>query len=109
MLVSSCSKELVNAPVTGGRLIGRRVPSFSQRLEQERRRWAPFRRALSAEDQAVFDRLFACITQHVQGDVSLSWPWSCEAVIVAVLLDHEKRIAELVRMLQVAQTDAREV
>ena len=54
------------------------------RVEQERRRWAPFRRALSAEDQAVFDRLFACITRHVPGDVYLSRPWSFEAVILAV-------------------------
>jgi hypothetical protein len=40
-----------------------RMLSFSQVIEQERRRWVPFRRALSKEDQAVFDRLWACAAQ----------------------------------------------
>jgi hypothetical protein len=31
-----------------------RMLSFSQVIEQERRRWMPFRRTLSKEDQAVF-------------------------------------------------------
>jgi hypothetical protein len=36
---------------------------FSQVIEQKRRRWIPFRCALSKEDQAAFDRMFACATQ----------------------------------------------
>ncbi len=61
-------------PLAGGHRMGRRVPSFSQRIEQEWRRWVPFGRALSAEDPAVFDRLFDSITRHIQADVYLSRP-----------------------------------
>jgi hypothetical protein len=37
-----------------------RMISFTQVIEQERRRWMPFGRALSKEDREVFERLFAC-------------------------------------------------
>jgi hypothetical protein len=74
-----------------------RMQPFSQVIAQERRRWMPFRRALSQEDQAVFDRMFACATQQLQAEVPLGRPWRFEAVIMAVLLAHEKLI-EQVRM-----------
>jgi hypothetical protein len=40
--------------------MGNTLPPFSQRIEPERRRWIPFRRALSTENQEAFDRMFAC-------------------------------------------------
>jgi hypothetical protein len=60
-------------------------------------RWMPFRRALSKEDQAVFDRMFGCATQQLQAEVQLGRPWTFEAVLMAVLLAHEKQL-EQVRM-----------
>jgi hypothetical protein len=80
--------------------MGRPLPSFSWLIEQERRRWAPFRRALSKPYQEAFDSLFACITRHLQADAYLSRPRTFEAVILAVLLEHEKRIEELMRRLE---------
>ena len=41
-----------------------RMMMFSQVSEQERRRWMPFRRALSKEDQEAFDRMFAWAAQQ---------------------------------------------
>ena len=79
--------------------MGRPLPSFSQLIEQERRRWAPFRQALSKPDQEALDHLFACITRHMQADVYLSRPQTFEVIILAVLLDHEKRITELLEEL----------
>jgi hypothetical protein len=79
--------------------MGRPLPSFSQLIEQERRRWAPFRRVLSQPDQEAFDHLFACIMRHLQADVYLSRPRTFEAVIPAVLLEHEGRIRELLSRL----------
>jgi len=72
---------------------------FSQMIEQKRRRWVPFRRALSKEDQAVFNRMFACATQPLQAEAQLGRPWTFETVLMAVLLAHEKRIAGLVKPL----------
>jgi len=74
-----------------------RTQPFSQVIEQERRRWMPFRRALSKEDQAVFDRMCACATQPLKAEMQLGRPGRFEAVIMAVLLAHGKRL-EQVRM-----------
>jgi len=68
---------------------------LSQVIEQERRRGMPFRRALPKEDQAVFDRMFACATQQLQTEVLLGRLVGFEAVIMAVLLAHEKRLKQV--------------
>ena len=78
-----------------------RMLSFSQLIGQERRRWVPFRRARSREDQEAFDRMFACVTQPLQSEVQLRRPWRFEAVIMAVLLAHEKRIEQVRMRLEV--------
>jgi hypothetical protein len=41
----------------------------SQLIEGERRRWAPFTRALPKADQAVFERLFGCAKFPIQAGV----------------------------------------
>jgi hypothetical protein len=79
--------------------MGHPLPSFSRLIEQERRRWAPFRRAISQPDQEAFDSLFACVTRHLQADVYLSRPRTFEAIILAVLLEHEKRIERIPKQL----------
>jgi hypothetical protein len=63
---------------------------FSQVFEQERRRWMPFRRALSKDDQEALDRMCVCTTQLLQVAVRLGRLWRCEVVRMAVLLEHEK-------------------
>ena len=78
-----------------------RMMTFSQAIEQERRRWMPFRRALSKEDQEAFDRIFACAKQQVQKEVQLWRPCGIEAVVMAVLLEHEKRVEQAVKILRV--------
>ena len=72
-----------------------RMLSFSQVIEQERRRWMSFRRALSMEDQEVFDRMFACATQQLQAEVQLGRPRTFEAILMAVLLAHEKQLEQI--------------
>lgn len=72
-----------------------RMLSFRQVIEQERRRWMPFRRALSKDDQEAFDRMFADATQQLQTEVYLGRPWRFEVVLVAVLLAHEQRLEQI--------------
>jgi hypothetical protein len=52
---------------------------FSQVIEQERRRWMAFRRALLKEDHEAFDRMFACARQQVHAGMHLSRPWGFSA------------------------------
>ena len=87
--------------------MGKTLPPFSELIEYERRRWTPFKRALPKADQPRFDRLFDCAKLHVQAGVCQSRPAPLETIILAVLLEHEKRVEELVRMLQAAQADTR--
>ena len=75
--------------------MGRTLPPFSQLIEYERRAWAPFRRALRKDDQAAFDRLFDCAKLHVQAGVYLSRPWPFEVIAMAMLLEHHKRLEQL--------------
>jgi hypothetical protein len=51
--------------------MGTTRPPFSPLIAQERRRWAPLRRALSNEDRAAFDRMVACATQQLRVAVRL--------------------------------------
>ena len=82
-----------------------RMLPFSQVIEQERRRWMPFRRALSKEDQAAFDRMFACATQQLQAEVPLGRPGRFEAVIMAVLLAHEKLLDQVRKRLETVSAE----
>jgi hypothetical protein len=80
--------------------MGKTLPPFSQLIEYERRRWAPFKRALPKEDQALFDWLFDCAKLHIQAGVMVSRPWPFTTIVLAVLLEHEKRIEHLIRQLE---------
>jgi hypothetical protein len=80
--------------------MGRTLPPFSQLIEAERRRWAPFRRALPKADQVIFDQLFDCAKLHVQAGVMVSRPWPFETIVMAVLLEHQRRIEEVVRRIE---------
>jgi hypothetical protein len=82
-----------------------RMLPFSQVIEQERRRWMPFRRALSKEDQAAFDRMFVCATQQLPAEIRLGRPWTFEAVLMAVLFAHEKRIEQVRMRLKAISTE----
>jgi len=44
--------------------------------------------------------MFACVTQQLQAEVRLGRPWRFEAVLMAVLLEHEKRVGELANRLE---------
>jgi hypothetical protein len=39
--------------------------------------------------------MFACATQPLQAEVQLGRPWTFEAVLMAVLLAHEKRLDQV--------------
>jgi hypothetical protein len=81
-------------------MMGRTLSPFSQLIEYERRAWAPFRRALRKDDQASFDRLFDCAKLHVQAGVYLSRPWPFEVIAMAMLLEHHKRLEQLLAQLE---------
>ena len=69
--------------------------SFSQVVEQEIQEWKKFRRALRKEDQQFLDQLFQKAMLHVEAGASASRPWPFETILISILLEHEKALAEL--------------
>jgi HD-like signal output (HDOD) protein len=63
---------------------------------------------LSKEDQEAFDRLFDCAQLHIQAGVMVARPWRFEAVLMAVLLEHEKRVEQLESLLDEIQRHRQE-
>ena len=75
--------------------MGRTVIPYTQIVDQERSRWQKFRRALRKEDQAHFDQLFELARLHTQAGVYASQPWPMEAILMSMLLEHQKALAAL--------------
>jgi hypothetical protein len=48
----------------------------------------------------IFDKLFDCAKLHVQAGVMVSRPWPFETIVMAVLLEHQRRIEEVVRRIE---------
>jgi hypothetical protein len=80
--------------------MGKTLPPFSQLIEAERRRWAPFKRALPKADQPLFDRLFDCAKLHIQADVMVSRPWPFETIVMAIFLEQQKQLEQAQRLLE---------
>jgi hypothetical protein len=74
--------------------------SFGQILEHEIQEWKKFRRALRIEDQQFLDRLFEKAILHVEAGVLASRPWPFETILISILLEHEKALAELKSQLK---------
>ena len=70
----------------GGAPMGRTLPPFSQLIEDEGRRGAPFKRALPKGDHAIVDRLFDGAKLHIQAGVMMSRPRPFESMVMAMFL-----------------------
>jgi len=75
--------------------MGRTVAPFSQILEAEFESWNKFRRALRREDQEAFDNLFAAAKYHVAAMVYASRLTPLEAIVMGILVEHQKAITQL--------------
>ena len=87
--------------------MGRTVLPYSHVWENERSRWLKFRRALRKEDQAHFDRLFDLARLHLQAGVYAANPWPLETMLLSMLLEHEKALANLQERLRSLEEDYR--
>ena len=83
--------------------MGKTLPLFSSLIEQERRRWAPFKRTLPKEDQPLFDRLFDCAKLHIQTGVMVARPWPFETIVMAIFLEQQKQVERLQILLDELQ------
>jgi len=84
--------------------MGKTLPPFSTLIESERRRWAPFKRALPKADQVIFDRLFDCPKLHVEAGVMVSRPWAFETGVMAILVEQQKQLEQVRTLLDALQS-----
>ncbi len=59
-----------------------------------------FRRALSKEDQEIFDRLFDRAKMHRSAGVYRSHPWLLETILLSICLEHEKMLGDILSKLK---------
>ena len=79
--------------------MGRTVVSYRQALEGEIAKWEGFRKALRAEDSEAFDKMMNACRLHASAGSMATRPVLFEAMMMSILLDQEKRIAEIKKRL----------
>jgi hypothetical protein len=87
--------------------MGRTLATYNMYLETEWAEWSGFRRALQPTDRAAFDKLFARAKRHVAAGMAAARPVPFEALLVSLLIEHEREIEDLQRQvatLKVART-----
>lgn len=75
--------------------MGRTTQTMTQLVAQEEAYWAPFRRALRKEDQAIFDRLFAAARHHTAPAHYASHSTPFDSILLAMLLEAMKTVEAL--------------
>jgi hypothetical protein len=88
--------------------MGKTLPPFSSLIEQERRRWVPFKKALPKANQALFDRLFDCAKLHIQAGVMVARPWPFETIVMAIVLEQQKQVERLESLLDELESHRQE-
>jgi hypothetical protein len=64
-------------------------------LESEIAEWAAFRRALRTADRAAFDVMMTNARKHASAGSNAARLNPTEALLMAVILEHEKELSEL--------------
>jgi hypothetical protein len=80
--------------------MGRTVPAYVEQVREIEAKWAKFRRALRREDQLHFDRLLRSVRYYSH---SATYQYSDdprESVMISILLDLQKRLAEIEEKLK---------
>jgi hypothetical protein len=75
--------------------MGRTVPTMTQIVQREEESWAPFRRALRAQDRTALDRLFAAARHHAAAAAYAARLVPFDAILLAMLLEAMKAIEQL--------------
>jgi hypothetical protein len=85
--------------------MGRTVPTYVQLISEQAAKWSKFRRALRREDQQHFDRLVASARYYSPSGMFQVADDPRESILLSILLDLQKRVAELETRLKVPETN----
>ncbi|MCA9923556.1 MAG: hypothetical protein KC421_14355 [Anaerolineales bacterium] len=76
-------------------MMGRTLQTTNQLILNEIANFNNFRRALRADDQKLFDALFATARQHTAAISMADHALPFESVLLAVLIEQQRRIEQL--------------
>jgi len=79
--------------------MGRTLSTTNQLIQQEQTAFANFRRTLRREDQRHFDALFAAARLHTAAISQANHALPFEAVLLAMLVEQQKKIDNLQRQV----------
>jgi hypothetical protein len=88
--------------------MGRSVPPWRTRVEDEIQEFLPYRRALSAQDQVALDALFDAVRQRraAGGLLPSRPPW--RPMVLSMLVDLMVQVRDLNERVQRLEEDLRE-
>ncbi len=75
--------------------MGRTVPTYRMASETLFQSWSDFRRALSQEDRAAFDRLSDKVRLHASACSVAAFLDPLEGALLSILLEQEKELERL--------------
>lgn len=75
--------------------MGRTLPTFRALLDRLEIEWSDYRRALTETEQRRWDGLWQQARRHASASTNAAPLNPMEAVLLSMLLEHEKRIAEI--------------
>jgi hypothetical protein len=79
--------------------MGRTLATANQLILNEIANFNNFRRALRADDQRLFDAVFAAARQHTAAISMADHALPFESVLLAILIEQQRRIEQLERQL----------
>lgn len=75
--------------------MGRTLPTFRDQLDRLETEWSDYRRPLTDHEQRRWDALWQQARRHASAATNAAPLNPMEAALLSMLLEHEKRIAEL--------------
>jgi len=76
--------------------------TYRQRLEEELSKWAPFKKALRADDRMAFEKMVDSAFRYVHAGSMYPGRNPFDIFTMSVLLTHEERLELLERELKVS-------
>lgn len=84
--------------------MGRTEPTFRHLLDRIENDWRDYRRGLTMEEQRAFDALFQKARAHASASSNAGRLDPMEAVLMSIILEHEKELRELRRRLALQES-----
>ncbi|KXA90525.1 hypothetical protein AKJ62_00665 [candidate division MSBL1 archaeon SCGC-AAA259D14] len=80
--------------------MGRTVPTYSQVLDKEVRKWREFYNALRRKDREIFDKVIELAKMNRDAGSQMRTPEPFKPMILSILLEQQKELASLRKELE---------